>query len=332
MVSQSDKHVRIGVRDGQCVGINEVERGRKCGCVCAACGHPLVARQGEIRVWHFAHDVQSDCNNMGETHIHLAAKQILRDRKKIVLPAFHGREYGQEGEPDKEYLTSSILYSPMHTDLCNEASEALFEAIEISADDILVEESLQGIRPDIILEREGRQLLVEIRVSHETDVEKRKEIRRRKQPCIEIDLSKTPRDISLPELEGLVVGDGPKPAPRRWLSCPKGERKDVSRREGRKREFSRRVKDARSKLEVRWPYGGIGSDVVDHCPLNVYRGRHQIRIIDCVYCEHHVAHFGQGDEDLHGELTGRKDSCVVYTNCTPIKSVSPLGKHRGQGF
>ena len=83
MVFQSDKHVRIGVRDGQCVGINEVECGRKCGCVCAACGHQLVAKQGEIRAWHFAHDVQSDCNNMGETHIHLAAKQILRDRKKL---------------------------------------------------------------------------------------------------------------------------------------------------------------------------------------------------------------------------------------------------------
>lgn len=120
-VSRSDNQVRIGVRDGQCVGINEVERGRKCGCICAACGHQLVARQGEIRAWHFAHDVQSDCKSMGETHIHLAAKQILRDRKKIVLPAFHGREYGNKGDPDKEYLTSSILWSPMHKDLCNVA-------------------------------------------------------------------------------------------------------------------------------------------------------------------------------------------------------------------
>lgn len=332
MVSRSDNHVRIGVRDGQCVGINEVERGRKCGCICAACGHQLVARQGEIRAWHFAHDVQSNCNNMGETHIHLAAKQILRDRKKIVLPAFHGRIYGKEGEPDKEYLTSSILCSPMHKDLCNDARGALYEAIEISADDVLVEESLQGIRPDIILEREGRQLLVEIRVSHETDVEKRKEIRRRKQSCIEIDLSKTPRDISLPELEGLVVGDGPEPAPRRWLSCPKGERKDVLQREWRKREFSRRVKDARSKMKVRWPYGGIGSDVVDHCPLNVYQGRHQVRISDCLYCEHHVAYFDPGDEDLHGELTGRKDSFIVYTNCTPTKSVFPLENTAGGVF
>lgn len=208
----------------------------------------------------------------------------------------------------------------------------MYEAIEITADDVLVEESLQGIRPDIILEREGRQLLVEIRVSHETDVEKRKEIRRRKHSCIEIDLSKTPRDISLPELEGLVVGDGPEPAPRRWLSCPKGERKDVLRREGRKRVFFRRIKNARSKLEVRGPYGGIGLDVVDHCPLNVYRGRHQVRISTCLYSEHHVAHFGQGDEDLHGELTGRRDSFIVYTNCTPTRSVSPSGKHRGQGF
>ncbi|MDE2759371.1 MAG: hypothetical protein OXH90_03610 [Paracoccaceae bacterium] len=66
--------------------------------------------------------------------------------------------------------------------------------------------------------------MVEIRVTHATEKEKIRDIRQRKIPCIEIDLSRTPHDVSLQYLEGIVIGDGPEPAPRTWLSNPRGER------------------------------------------------------------------------------------------------------------
>lgn len=46
---------------GKAVGIADVKKGRACNCICPSCGKPLVARQGKIRTWHFAHATKSDC-------------------------------------------------------------------------------------------------------------------------------------------------------------------------------------------------------------------------------------------------------------------------------
>lgn len=36
--------------------IGDVPRGHACGCYCLSCGSPLVAKQGEEKEWHFAHE------------------------------------------------------------------------------------------------------------------------------------------------------------------------------------------------------------------------------------------------------------------------------------
>ena len=213
MTSRSDIYIRIGVRkrDGRCVGIEDVERGLECGCICKACDHSLIAKQGKVRVWHFAHEAKSDCQGMGETNLHLAAKQVLMERKEILLPYFRGREYGKKGQPDREYLTESMLSSPFHQDLREEAMGFITNNELVQAEKVRAEESLDGIRPDIIFEKGGRKLLVEIRMSHATGEEKINTIRDRKLPCIEIDISETPHDVTLQALEGIVIGDGPAP-------------------------------------------------------------------------------------------------------------------------
>ena len=70
-------------RSGSLVHISEVERGLACGCSCPACGEGLVARQGEKRQPHFAHQSGSACNP--ETQLHAVAKRILFDRISIAL-------------------------------------------------------------------------------------------------------------------------------------------------------------------------------------------------------------------------------------------------------
>jgi hypothetical protein len=40
--------------------VGDVSRGAACGCDCVACGAPLVARRGEIRNWHFAHEASQE--------------------------------------------------------------------------------------------------------------------------------------------------------------------------------------------------------------------------------------------------------------------------------
>ena len=56
-----------------------VERGLRCGAVCPICDEALVAKQGEVKAWHFAH--QSESKNVGggcgESLLHKAAKEAV---------------------------------------------------------------------------------------------------------------------------------------------------------------------------------------------------------------------------------------------------------------
>lgn len=78
---------------GELVDVSEVERGLKCGCLCPDCRSPLVARQGEINIHHFAHYAAPGCKEGLETSIKLAILQILNQAKQILLPplTFRGR-------------------------------------------------------------------------------------------------------------------------------------------------------------------------------------------------------------------------------------------------
>jgi len=40
---------------GDLVSIRDVDNGKACGCHCPGCGEHLIARQGQINTWHFAH-------------------------------------------------------------------------------------------------------------------------------------------------------------------------------------------------------------------------------------------------------------------------------------
>lgn len=41
---------------GELVDVGQVKSGRDCGCQCPSCGQSVIARQGDINQWHFAHD------------------------------------------------------------------------------------------------------------------------------------------------------------------------------------------------------------------------------------------------------------------------------------
>lgn len=86
------------VTDGALVDVEEVERGERCGCVCPACGLPLVARHGEVNAWHFAHvvrnavvEVREPCEFSFYVSVRLMAEQIAMACRRLALP-----EYGAE--------------------------------------------------------------------------------------------------------------------------------------------------------------------------------------------------------------------------------------------
>ena len=54
----SDAKIPFAIRkaDQSIVEVSDVTRGQQCGCVCPSCKQGVIARQGDVYVWHFSHD------------------------------------------------------------------------------------------------------------------------------------------------------------------------------------------------------------------------------------------------------------------------------------
>ena len=173
-----------GMLDGALTHVSLVPSGLACGCRCPACDAPLVAKRGALKMHHFAHAADSDCVSSVETALHLAAKEILEQRKQLVLPAVEAK-----------------LYSARHSSiLAPEQAYAL--------DRVHLERRVGSIVPDVIAYIRGRALAIEIRVTHAVDTTKAAHFQAIGLSSVEIDLSRAPRTFTLEELEPLVVGPG----------------------------------------------------------------------------------------------------------------------------
>ena len=137
------------------VYIDDVPNGKSCNCTCAECGGQLVAKNnGKIKVHHFAHENGNDTIKCSETSLHLLAKKIIVEEKRIPIPR-NGRLEFRE------------------------------------MDSIEQEVNLGNIIPDLYATCENRPYIVEILVTHEVDEEKLQKVRQHKISSVEIDLSKT---------------------------------------------------------------------------------------------------------------------------------------------
>jgi hypothetical protein len=58
------------------VHIQEAANGKRCGLVCPVCRDALIARQGDLKTWHFAHQPGVE-RNCGESVLHFAAKKLV---------------------------------------------------------------------------------------------------------------------------------------------------------------------------------------------------------------------------------------------------------------
>ena len=68
---------------GEIFHVSEVSRGLNCRCVCTDCGIQMIARQGSIRSWHFAHFESVSCGGM--TWLHRSAQEILHRERRFTL-------------------------------------------------------------------------------------------------------------------------------------------------------------------------------------------------------------------------------------------------------
>lgn len=170
-----------GLRDNVLVHISAAARGLACGCVCSACGDKLVARKGDDRCHHFAHQSGKECATAVETALHRAAKEILLDCRKMMLPCVQ--------------VTLNMNCYPLE----------LYRERMVSFDEVHEETRVDAVIPDIVGYRRGTKLLIEIHVSHAVPPAKLTKIRELNISAIEVDLSSACRTFDADELRKVIV-------------------------------------------------------------------------------------------------------------------------------
>ncbi len=138
--------------EGKSVYVDDVPNGKKCGCFCAECHGALIAKQGNVKAHHFAHANGNDSIKCSQTALHLLAKEIIADEKRI--PAF---------------VDGNIAF--------------------VAVDSVEQEKNLGDIKPDLYAEYNGKPIAIEIFVSHAVDDEKFAKIQNRRLTTFEINLS-----------------------------------------------------------------------------------------------------------------------------------------------
>ena len=158
----------------------KVANGRACECICAACGGRLEARQGAIRVWHFAHDEGTNCQHAPEAAIHRMAKQMIAERGSVFLPH---RELSRIIHGKKRVWTETIT-----VDVQSAGLQTLTDCVQEKT--IGRSKSEGGYRrPDILASREGRPLAIEILNTHAVDIDKQEWLERLGYSVLEIDVA-----------------------------------------------------------------------------------------------------------------------------------------------
>jgi competence protein CoiA-like protein len=163
-------------KNGDVVSVNEVQRGQACDCTCPSCKAPVIARHGDVRVWHFAHASETDCPGGAESALHLAAKQLIARQGGVMLPPL------------------KIRRTVRTNDGRQGSGEASMPETWVDFDDVKTEVPFGDVIPDVVGYAEGSIYLVEIGVSHFVDAEKLARLQQLGLPSIEVDLSRFERE------------------------------------------------------------------------------------------------------------------------------------------
>lgn len=173
-------NTEYAMKNGVLIHISKVEHGLKCDCACPACGEKMIARKGSKTTHHFAHAV-SDCQYSLETALHIMAKDILENEKRIKLP--------------KVEIQIGMNRS------------AISEDRFIEFDEVTLEKRLESIVPDILIRKADKYLIIEIYVTNKVGDEKQKAIENKGVSAIEINLSKLNKSITKVDLRRVLIDE-----------------------------------------------------------------------------------------------------------------------------
>lgn len=154
--------------DGRVVSVEDVRRGKACDCCCPECGEVLIARQGDVRAWHFAHDSGAGCTGAAEGALHRAAKQLLVEAGSVLVPALEARA---SHRLDDGRLGEAALARPAETwTLAGTRSEV----------------AVGTLRIDVAATYDRSPIFIEVAVTHLVDDPKRRALTGLGTACFEI--------------------------------------------------------------------------------------------------------------------------------------------------
>lgn len=176
---------------GKMMSVDSVANGIACNCVCPSCGSPLVAKNnGETVSPHFAHASGCSCSDAHESELHLLAKEIISEERRIMLPGY-GRVYG--------------------------GGAMTFDNVEVEK-----RNDVSCLQPDLCGVKNGSRLWLEVMVTHAIGPEKRDLIRKNNIACVELNLSQfINRQVTKNELRHFLLHSK---SAREWTNNPKLEK------------------------------------------------------------------------------------------------------------
>lgn len=135
-------HIPFGLKKdiNEFVDVADVPKGRECGCICPSCNIPLIARQGKIKRWHFAHasrkinGIENECKYSFFVSVRAMAKQILESGFTLSTPEcvdqlieyHHGSQFvepvyiANTGIITLDRVQKESLFENTMVDLCGE--------------------------------------------------------------------------------------------------------------------------------------------------------------------------------------------------------------------
>ena len=175
--------------------------------------------------------------------MHRYAKQLLEREKRLLLGGLHVEEDGWSRPVIKEQV--------------------------FAFDSVRLEEHLGEIVPDVILTKGGRELYVEIAVTHPCDAEKISKIERRGISTLEIDLSGYAYTDNQAEVDDIILHK----ARRRWV---------YHRNEGEVRQKLKADVAAKKAVEAEKHRQRVLKQLRDWVPQNADDWRSSVHVRNCI--------------------------------------------------
>lgn len=191
------------------VSPTQTGNGLKCDCICHVCHSRVIAKQGQERIWHFAHYETTDCPATAESAIHAMAKQLIVERQAVYLPGrvLHRTVRGKKNVWSEE-ISAEIQKAGLFDLKDCVAEKTIFD----------VNASASYRRPDVMASVDGRALAIEVHNTHAVDIDKAEWLDEQDLSAIEIyvaDLAETPADQLLQHMNERLFGPSKN---TRWLT------------------------------------------------------------------------------------------------------------------